>query len=105
MANEYEELLLENAERIVALLKANATHQSHLHELPAAAADKGLMSFCPGCELIVRTGRIKDMAEARDDKRAQKRYGNRSRRESVLAASVSRRAIEEPNAPPLGRGT
>lgn len=100
---EYDDLMLEHAERVVALLQANATHQAHLHTLPAAATDAGLSAFCPGCELIVRSKRLNDMASAKDDTRAQKRYGNKSRRDAVLEQYVVRRRIEEPNAPPLAR--
>ena len=103
--SEYDDLALEYAERVVALLKANAAHQPHLHNLPAAATDAGLSAFCPGCELIVRTKRLNEMASAKDDTRAQKRFGNKSRRDSVFETYVARRRIEEPNAPPIGRGT
>ena len=101
--SEYDDLALEYAERVVALLKANAAHQPHLHNLPAAATDAGLSAFCPGCELIVRAKRLHDMASAKDDTRAQKRFGNKSRRDSVFETYVARRQIEEPAAPPIGR--
>ena len=100
----YEDLMIEHAERIVALLKDGAIHQAHLHTLPAAATDAGLSAFCPGCELIVRTKRLNDMASAKDDTAPQKRYGNKSRRDAVIEKYAARRQIEEPNAGPVARG-
>lgn len=95
MTMNYNALMLEHAERVVELLKANATHQAHLHELPSAAQDRGLSTFCPGCELIIRSKRVKEMAEAKDDTRAQRRFGGKSRRDTILERFVERKRIEE----------
>jgi hypothetical protein len=100
MATEYSDLMLYHAEKIVALLTANAAHNPALHLTPAAATDAGLNAFCPGCELTTRIKRLYLLDINKDQTAVRRRIGKSPRDEAFerVRTALSR---EEPEVNPV----
>jgi hypothetical protein len=92
--NEYAALMLYHAEKVVALLKTNATHN------PAAHSGVATLTSCPGCELIARAKRLFQMAQAEDQTASGRRNGGKSNRDRIFEEVRTLLRTEEPSASP-----
>jgi hypothetical protein len=102
--DDYSNLMLHHAEKIVALITADAVHDPALHVGPAQAADRGLHAFCPGCELTTRIARLHEMDVAKDQTAPARRYNGKSARDSVKERVLAALEREEPDARAVIRG-